>query len=186
VLYVVLAAGVSGRMGFDKTVRRNGGLAALERIARALGRRASVLVVPSRLRDIAGAMMPRALVAANDEPSRGMTRSLHAGLQLVAADEPFGVLLGDMPAMTEATLAQTELVLGEGADVAFPVDRRGRPGHPVLFSPRARRIVEGLPDGDTLREAREHALLVRRTWVCRDLSAFLDLDVPAEWEAFGA
>ncbi len=185
-VYVVLAAGIAGRMGFDKTVRRSGGVAPLERIARALGERESVVVVPSRSREIAGAMMPRSLVAANDDPARGMTHSLHAGLRLVAAGEPFGVLLGDMPAMAEATLAQTERLLAGGADVAFPVDRRGRPGHPVLFSPRARPIVEELPDGDTLREARDDASLVRRTWVCPDLSAFLDLDVPSEWEAFGA
>lgn len=185
-VYVVLAAGLAGRMGFDKAVTRSGGVAPLERIALALGERASVVVVPSRLREIAGAMMPRSLVAANDDPNRGMAHSLRAGLQLVAAHEPFGVLLGDMPAMTEATLAQTERVLAAGADAAFPVDGGGRPGHPVLFSPRARAIVEGLSDGDTVREARDHASLVRRTWVCADRSAFLDLDVPAEWEAFGA
>jgi molybdenum cofactor cytidylyltransferase len=186
VVYVVLAAGAAGRMGFDKTVRRSGRVAPLERIARALGERESVVVVPARLREVARAMMPRSLVAANDDPDRGMAHSLRAGLQLVAADEPFGVLLGDMPAMTEATLAETERVLASGADVAFPVDGVGRPGHPVLFSPRARPIVEALPDGDTIREARENASLVSRTWVCADRSAFLDLDVPAEWEAFGA
>ncbi len=182
----MLAAGVAGRMGFDKAVTRSGRLAPLERIARALGERESVVVVPSRLREVARAMMPRSLAAANDDPDRGMAHSLHAGLQLVAADEPFGVLLGDMPAMTEATLVHTERALAAGADVAFPVDGGGRPGHPVLFSPRARSIVEALPDGDTLREARDDASLVRRTWVCADRSAFLDLDAPAEWEAFGA
>lgn len=184
--YVVLAAGESTRMGFDKTVSRHGDVAPLERIARALSERPVVLVVPSRLRSIAAQMMPRATLVANDEPQRGMTHSLKMGLRAVEATLPSGVLLGDMPAMTEATLARTELLFERDVDVAFPTDRAGTPGHPVLFSPRARRVIESLQDGDTLRQARNDVSLVRATWVCTDASAFLDLDVPAEWQAFHA
>jgi CTP:molybdopterin cytidylyltransferase MocA len=129
-------------------------------------------------------MMPRAQVAINDQAWRGMTSSLRAGLRAFAANEPFGVLLADMPAMTECTLARTEALLESGVDVAFPVDGGGLPGHPVLFSSRARSLVEALPDGDTLRLARDDPSLHRATWICTDRSAFLDLDVPAQWQAF--
>lgn len=173
-------------MGFDKTVRRIGTLAPLERIAHALGRRESVVVVPARMQATARAMMPRARVAINDDAERGMAHSLRIGLRTFATREPFGVLLGDMPAMTEDTLAQTERLLEGGVDVAYPVDYRGRPGHPVLFSPRARSIVEALPDGDTLRDARDDTSLVRASWICTDTSAFLDVDSPRDWLAFGA
>jgi CTP:molybdopterin cytidylyltransferase MocA len=184
--YVVLAAGESRRMGFDKTVRRIGTLALLERIAHALGRRESVVVVPGRLQATALAMMPRARVAINDHAELGMAHSLRIGLRTFETREPFGVLLGDMPAMTEATLAHTERLLDGDVDVAFPVDHRGYPGHPVLFSPRARSIVEALPDGDTLRDARDDPSLVRASWTCTDASAFLDIDSPGDWRAFGA
>lgn len=173
-------------MGFDKAVTRQGDSAPLERIALALGERPVVLVVPTRLQSIAARMMPRATLVANDEPQRGMTHSLKAGLRTVETTLPFGVLLGDMPAMTEATLARTELLFQRDVDVAFPTDRGGTAGHPVLFSPRARRVIESLQDGDTLRQARNDVSLVRATWVCTDASAFLDLDVPGEWEAFHA
>ncbi len=184
--YVVLAAGESRRMGFDKAVRRRGDMAPLERIAQALGKRRSVLVIPSRLRSIAMQMMPRAIIVTNDEPQRGMTHSLRLGLSAVNKHLPFGVLLGDMPAMVEATLARTEALLEGDVDVAFPVNAAGTPGHPVLFSVRTRSFIESLHEGDTLRRARDDASLVRATWSCTDESAFLDLDVPAQWEAFHA
>ena len=184
--YVVLAAGASTRMGFDKTVRRQRGLAPLERLALALAHRAAVVVVPTRLRHIASTMIPHATVVTNDEPSQGMTRSLHVALRAVDVAAPFGVLLGDMPAMTQATLLRTEALMETEIDVAFPVGIDGAPGHPVLFSARARRVVEALAQGDTLRRARDDSSLTRATWTCTNRSAFLDLDVPAQWEAFHA
>lgn len=171
-------------MGFDKAIRRDSGLAPLERVARALGERDSVIVVQPRLEAAVRAMLPNARVAINEAAWLGMASSLRSGLGDFAADEPFGVLLADMPAMTASTLARTEALLEPGVDVAFPVDAEGLPGHPVLFSARARAIVEALPDGDTLRIARDHPSLRHATWICTDRSAFLDLDVPAEWAAF--
>jgi CTP:molybdopterin cytidylyltransferase MocA len=111
-----------------------------------------------------------------------MTRSLLIGLERIAKDRAFGVLPADMPAMSEATIAATEALLVEDVDVAYPVDEHGLAGHPVLFAPSARAIVEALPEGDTLRRARDDASLRRATWVCTDRAAFLDLDEPADWE----
>lgn len=171
-------------MGFDKTVRRDRGLAPLERVARALGERDSVVVVQPRLRSAVRALLPQVEIAINEEPWRGMASSLRAGLRAFDVSEPFGVLLADMPAMTASTLACTEALFEGNVDVAFPVDAGGQSGHPVLFSARARPVVEALPDGDTLRLARDHPALRRAIWTCADRSAFLDLDVPAQWHAF--
>lgn len=181
-MYVVLAAGASRRMGFDKVVTPFRGRSLLERVAAALGGRDRVVVVPSRRIAEATAAAPASHIVTNDEPGRGMTRSLHLGLERVATDRAFGVLLADMPAMSEATIAATEALLVEGVDVAYPVDERGVAGHPVLFAAGARAIVEALSEGDTLRRARDDASLKRATWICTDRSAFLDLDEPADWE----
>jgi molybdenum cofactor cytidylyltransferase len=180
--YVVLAAGVSRRMGFDKVVTPFRGRSPLERVVAALGERERVVVVPSRRIAEATVAAPASHIVTNDEPERGMTRSLHVGLERVARDRAFGVLPADLPAMSEATIAATEALLVEGVDVAYPVDEGGVAGHPVLFAAGARAIVEALPEGDTLRRARDDATLRRATWICTDRSAFLDLDEPADWE----
>jgi molybdenum cofactor cytidylyltransferase len=181
-VYVVLAAGASRRMGFDKIVTPLAGAPPLARVVSALVDRELVLVVPSRLAAEARRIAPAAAIATNDEPERGMTRSLQLGLALVPRDRAFGVVPADLAAMTAQTIASTEALLAEGAQVAHPIDADGVPGHPVLFAAAARAIVDVLPEGDTLRRARDDASLWRATWLCADRSAFLDLDEPSDWE----
>jgi CTP:molybdopterin cytidylyltransferase MocA len=171
-------------MGFDKTVTPLALRSPLARVAEALGRRRALIVVPPNLSGEATRIAPAACIVVNCEQARGMAHSLHLALSCIERESPFGVLLGDMPCMTEATIERTEAMLGGEVDVAFPVDRAGTPGHPVLFSARARPIVEALPDGDTLRIARDDATLQRAFWHCCNRSAFLDLDVPSDWRAF--
>jgi CTP:molybdopterin cytidylyltransferase MocA len=171
-------------MGFDKAVTPLHGREPLARVVAALEDRDCVVVVPSRLAATVSAMVPAAAVAINDQPERGMAHSLRCGLGGVSPERAFGVLLADMPAISQAVIARTEALLVGGIDVAYPVGQRGEPGHPVLFSPRARRIVESCGDGDTLRRARDDATLTRATWVCTDRSAFADLDEPAQWSEF--
>jgi CTP:molybdopterin cytidylyltransferase MocA len=171
-------------MGFDKTVTPLGLRSPLMRVAEALGQRRALIVIPPNLADEVARIAPTAGPVINREPDRGMTHSLHLALSLIARESSFGVLLGDMPCMTEATIERTEAMLCGDVDVAFPVDAAGRTGHPVLFSARARAIVEALPDGDTLRMARDDASLRRASWRCQDRSAFCDLDVPSDWKTF--
>ena len=140
-VYVVLAAGESRRMGFDKIVRPLGLRSPLARVAAALGQRRALIVVPPNLSDEAARIAPAARIVINRERARGMAHSLHLALSLIERESPFGVLLGDMPSMTEATIDRTEAMLCGDVDVAFPVDLAGTAGHPVLFSARARTIV---------------------------------------------
>ncbi|HTA38586.1 MAG TPA: nucleotidyltransferase family protein [Candidatus Acidoferrales bacterium] len=181
-VYVVLAAGAARRMGFDKVLTALDGRSPLARVVAALGERERIVVVPSSRSAQAAAAAPDSRIVTNDEPDRGMTRSLLIALECVRRERAFGVLPADMPAMSEATVAATEAMLTDDVDVAYPVDESGVPGHPVLFAARARAIVEALPEGDTLRRARDDATLRRATWVCMDRSAFFDVDEPADWE----
>ena len=182
-VYVVLAAGRSSRMGFDKVVAAINGHSPLEAVLAALGERPVIVVLPAHLSDRAKRLQPGLSIRINDEPERGMAHSLRVGLRTVARECDFGILLADMPAITPAMLSRTEDLLSRGADVAYPVGPSGRPGHPVLFSSKMRSAVEALGDGDSLRHARDGARSVA-TWFCEHAEAFLDLDTPEQWHAF--
>ncbi len=183
-IYIVLAAGVSRRMGFAKVFAPlpDEGVTPLERIAAFLDGREWIAVVPSAHRDAATRMAAHARLAMNDSPARGMTHSLRCGLEFVDAASSFGVLLGDKPFLKPATLDRMETEFA-GFDVAYPVSVKDVPGHPVLFSPRVREILSRLPDGDALAQLRDHPSLRRSAVRIDDPGAFLDLDEPAQWKA---
>ena len=54
--------------------------------------------------------------------------------------------------------------------------RDGVPGHPVALSPRARRYIDELPAGDTVRLLRDHAELRQLAMQTADLGAIFDVD----------
>jgi molybdenum cofactor cytidylyltransferase len=183
--YVVLAAGTARRMGFDKIFTPLAGKAPLERLARVLEGRRAIAVVPPARRADAARMAPAFELVENGEPRRGMTHSLRAALTRVGGDEDFAVLLADKPFVRLQTLALLEARI-EGCDVVYPTNAAGEPGHPVLFSHRARALALALPDGDTLWRVRDDPSLRACAVRVDDPGAFADLDEPSQWTAADA
>lgn len=181
-IYVVLAAGASRRMGFPKVFtplpRKEG--TPLERIAALLEGRDGIAVVPPAHRDDAARMAPRLRLVVNGEAERGMAHSLRCALVEVDEEAAFGVLLGDKPFLTRSSLDALEAAFA-GYDVAYPLSPARIPGHPVLFSPRARPFASRLSDGDTLSQLRDEPQLRRTVVRLDDPGAFRDLDEPAQW-----
>jgi CTP:molybdopterin cytidylyltransferase MocA len=168
-------------MGFDKITTPLNDVSPLEIIVRMLGERRAVVVAPSSLAANVRKYAPSADYVTNDDAERGMSYSLKAGLRAVPVGSSIGVLLGDMPLMTATIICRTESLMDGSTDVAYPVDAMGRSGHPVLFAPWQRTFIERLPDGDTLRHARDSAAR-KATWLCTESAAFADVDVPLEWQ----
>jgi molybdenum cofactor cytidylyltransferase len=184
-IYVVLAAGESRRMGFEKVFTPLRGRSPLERIAALLDGRSGLVVVPPERQREAQRLAPQMRVLCNGEPKRGMTHSLRLAMEAVEEETDFGVLLGDKPFVARATLDRMERAFVD-VDVAYPVDAAGVPGHPVLFTARARALLSKLPDGDTLAGLRDDPSLKRSAVLVDDSGAFADLDEPAEWQAADA
>jgi len=135
---VVLAAGESSRMGADKALLMYRGRTFLENIISALGdagigRVVVVLGYHAELIqqsvDLSGVE-----VAVNQEYRRGQTSSLQAGLRLLAANMPEGVVLClvDHPSIsTDTVRTLIQHFKSTGRPVVIP-QLNGMHGHPVL------------------------------------------------------
>lgn len=133
----------------------------------------------------------------NDDPERGMSHSLSLANRAIEDDVAIGVLLADKPRVNEELIetilhashvAEFGSALADGtelqrhADITYP-QRRGEPGHPVVLSPLARRFIDRLPPGDTLRSLRNSQELTARAVEIADEGAFFDVDTLDAFEA---
>jgi len=147
----------------------------------AAARRWKPLVVASP--EVAAYLAGRGDVAVvrNDEPERGMSHSLVLAHRFLDRDGAAIVLLGDKPFVSEALIERICRQTGD-ADVVYPV-RGVEPGHPVVLSAKARRRIESLPRGDTLRFLRSDPGLVRLAVETTDDGAYFDVDTPEDFES---
>ena len=174
---VVLAAGASRRMGSDKLSQPLAdGSTLMQRAMRACAGYPAVVVTSSAL---AATLEPPAgvTVVLNDEPERGMTHSLRLADERIWSGHSIAVLPADLPLANAATM-RTVVEASGGVDVCYPVRANGTPGHPVVFSPEARKLLGELPEGDTLRALRENPALSRRALPIEDDAPYLDVDEP--------
>ncbi|MDE2481699.1 MAG: NTP transferase domain-containing protein [bacterium] len=186
-MYVVLAAGDASRMGFAKVFTPLAGTSPLTRVARAIGDRTAICVVQGPRLNDAIEHAPELLVVVNDSPDRGMMHSLRLALEAIPPDRTIGVILADMPLLEASLLDALESAATDSnADVVFPRRADGTPGYPMLFSLRARAALTKLGDGDRLGEIRDDASLSQCAVAFEDPAAFCDLDLPEDWNAFGA
>jgi CTP:molybdopterin cytidylyltransferase MocA len=122
---------------------------------------------------------PGLSIVINDAPERGMTYSLALADGAIAdRSAAIAVLLADTP-LVDAALVRHVVDARGDADVAYPV-RDGVPGHPVVFGPRVRPAIAGLPDGDTLRRLRADGRWTRVEVAYEDDRPFTDVDTPED------
>lgn len=177
---VILAAGLSKRMGAQKLLMPFRGKPLIEYAIAAAQRWQPVLVAGH---EVADAMKGRDDVelVRNSEPQRGMAHSLALADAAVAADAVLVVLLGDKPLVSEGLIADLCAAL-EDADVAYPVRARsGQPGHPVVFAACVRGRIATLPDGDSVHILRDDPSLRRRVVRSEDEGAFFDVDTASDF-----
>ena len=170
---VILAAGTASRIGKQKLLMPYRGRPLIEYSITAAARWRPVVVCGDAVWQYLAGRQDIAIIR-NDEPERGMSHSLSLANLAVEEDLSIAVLLADKPLASER-LIETMLNASRGSDVAYP-QRDGEPGHPVILSPRARRFIDRLPPGDTVRLLRAHSQLVARPIETADEGAFFDID----------
>jgi molybdenum cofactor cytidylyltransferase len=152
---VVLAAGVSARMGRPKQQLPVGDRCLLQRVVdAALASRLDevVVVLGHRAEEIRAAIaLPaagRARAVVNPDFARGQSTSLQRGLRSAdARSQALAVLLGDQPFIGAELIDRVaEAFLSAGVPLARPVypDAGGRPGHPVFLARRVWPQIEEL------------------------------------------
>ena len=169
---VVLAAGVSARMGRPKQQLPVGDRCLLQRVVdAALASRLDevVVVLGHRAEEVRAAIaLPaggRARAVVNPDFARGQSTSLRRGLRAAdARSQALAVLLGDQPFVGAGLIDRVaEAFLSAGVPLARPVypDAGGAPGHPVFL---ARRVWPQIDDLSGDQGARE-LLAARPDWL---------------------
>lgn len=175
---VILAAGLSRRFGSNKLLERTAGGTTL--LERALNACEGFPVVAVTLPETAAALRDtRARTILNHHPDLGMSHSLKLANELVDPSHAIAVLPADLACITPGDVRTVTAALGSN-DVVYPVGTSGAPGHPVVFSPRARLGIAQLHDGDTIRELRDRDDLRRHALLVRSDGPFVDVDTPAD------
>jgi molybdenum cofactor cytidylyltransferase len=176
---VILAAGTSKRFGENKLFHRVGGETLLARAIRACGAFPAVVVANART----GASLDpsRAGFVQNERPELGMAYSLQQANERIDASHAIAVLPADLASIEPGHVAWV-VAASHDADVTYPLRSDGTPGHPVVFSARARTGIEALPPGDTIKELRDRADLTRLVLTVDDAWPYLDIDLPEDVE----
>jgi CTP:molybdopterin cytidylyltransferase MocA len=168
-------------MGRQKLLERIGGRSLIARAVDAAAGWPTVVVASEAVAaELAvSGIAERVRIVRNDEPERGMNRSLALADAAIAAGEPIAVLLADLPDCDTAAIARVLGAYADDVDVVVP-EAGGRFGHPVVFGPAARRAIASLGDGDGLNRVRDAAGLRRRIVAVEDSRAFDDIDTETE------
>lgn len=178
---MILAAGTSSRMGRQKLLAPFRGKRMIDYVIDAARRWQPVIVASAPVAQLLDTVEDLPTIV-NGDPDRGMAHSLALADAAVPAGIPIIVLLADKPLITDALIARVS-ELAKDVDVAHPVhETSGEPGHPVVFSARARAKIHSLPDGDTLKDLRDDPGLTRRILPTADPGAFFDVDTPEQLE----
>jgi molybdenum cofactor cytidylyltransferase len=180
---VVLAAGLSSRMGQHKMALPLGDRTVIERSLESMYeivRRIWVVVgwQAERIRELLAAYAKVELVV-NENYRRGMFSSVKVGIARVRAPA-FFLLPGDCPFVGSEVYAQMLTVPG---NIVIPTCR-GKRGHPVLFRSQLIPEILAMPDDGTLRDyidTSRHA-----TIEVEDEGILLDLDTQGEYDALRA
>jgi molybdenum cofactor cytidylyltransferase len=179
---IVLAAGLSRRMGAAKLALPLGNRTVLESTLDALeAAGVPALVVLGAHADLLRPLADSSASVEAPDFALGLAHSLRAGIAAAPADWAGAlIVLGDMPFVQPATHAALAKALADGAEAARPV-HAGRPGNPAGF---ARRLFPRLLalEGDRGAGALLATLPVRDV-VVDDPGIHRDIDTPADLPA---
>ncbi len=177
---VVLAAGLSSRMGSNKLIKTIDYMPMIERvILNILPFCEHVIVVVGHRQDDLTAVLEtysKVEIVVNDDYQAGMFSSVKAGCKAVRGDR-FFLMPADMPFVKRETfeaLQQTE------GDIVVPSMNR-KAGHPILVKSS---VVSGIGDSQA-EHLRAYLAGLEKTYVCvEDCGVLIDIDTPEDYAKY--
>jgi CTP:molybdopterin cytidylyltransferase MocA len=170
----VLAAGAGVRFGGEKlTAVLPGGERLIDRALRAVAAYRHYLVTSTALlRHIDAGT---ADIVVNDRPDLGMVHSIAIVEARIPPSHAIVVLPADL-ALIEPQHVALVVEASSGYDVTYPRNPKDVPGHPVIFSGRARAHIAQLGPGERISAVRDRADLTRRILSIDDAWPYTDVD----------
>ena len=146
---ILLGAGKSKRMGFDKLSLPWGKKTVFERCLETLfGSRVQELVIVLSLRNKGLRNLLRGKnikIVTNPRPGGGMSTSIRRGLQAIhSRSDGILIALGDQPFLKTRTINVLIRTFARGKGGIIVPSFRGRRGHPVIFHKRYRKELLSL------------------------------------------
>jgi molybdenum cofactor cytidylyltransferase len=187
---VVLAAGLSSRMGMLKPLLPLGSSTALERVVRSLqaAEVAPVIVVTGHEGEAVAPLLERLGVtrAHNAGYESGMFSSVRTGVAALPEDiDAFFVLPVDCPLVTPRVLSLlSRQFQSAGKGLVYPTCF-GRRGHPPLISAQYVRSLLDADPASHLRAFLAHHAADEVEVDVRDLTVLMDMDTPEDYRALG-
>jgi len=177
---VILAAGHSTRMGFDKLAAPLDGIPLARRVVSGLAELAPLIVAAPRVAEAIGDLRAARIVLT--APTAGPAVSLALADTAVPHDRLLAVIACDLPFLDAVRVRAFVERVPADADLAWPlVD--GTPGHPVVWSPRARTRIATLREDDPPARVRRDPTLNAVALDEHDEAYVTDLDTPEGWQA---
>ncbi len=182
---IILAAGMSTRMGQLKQLLPLGGRAAIEWIAEVVGHRLdqTVVVLGHRAEEIAPVLAPYPVRwVVNADYRMGMLSSVQCAVRELNTGVDYLICLGDQPRLSRAVVEQVLQVRKQvDAGIIIPTVN-GKRGHPVLIRNAYRAEILGLPlDVGLNAVTRGHPEDTYELPVAED-AILTDMDTPADYQ----
>jgi len=185
---IVLAAGLSTRMGAFKPLLRLGGKLLIQLVIEALersGEVSSVVVVTGHQRELIEEAVSemRVRTVFNAEYAKGeMLSSLQKGIGALPVEaHGFVLAFADQPAVEAETVGTLVRRFKEtGAPLVIP-EYLGKRGHPVVISTALVPAIRALPPEGTLRTVVHEHLARAEMVTVNDASVLEDLDTPEDF-----
>ena len=185
---IILAAGLSSRMGRDKATLPYRGSTFLNRLIELLAPRVAPLVVvlghnAESIRPTIDAKFP-VTVAVNPDFQQGMLSSLQTGIRALPAGTDAALFtLVDLPGVSADTIERLLAAFEPGTQLLTIPRCAGRRGHPVIARRAVLDEIAALPPGGSAKTV-VHAHRPETAFVdVADDAIFRDVDMPEDYDA---